>query len=397
MRFAVVLPWWGYALLFGGALVLAWLAYARVPIALTRATRLSLSGLRAVTLILLIAILLRPVVLVPPAAARNSLLPVLVDISRSMRLTDGDGVSRLDRARAIVRELQAQVADEYRIELLTFGEALAPGNVDEMAATARRSDLSGALADLADRHRRERVAGVIVLSDGGDTSPQERDAVGRMVSAPVLAVGMGRAATSRDHEVLNFTAGEPLLAGASIDLSVSATSAGFGTDPVELRISANGRPIEVRRVTPPADGAPIHEVFTVSPSPDAATVYSVEIPVADGELAGENNVRSVLVPAQTGRHKILIVEGAPGYEHTFLKRALGATEQYRLTMSNGKVTHCELKFGDSIVNLGESMEGWPARGLMAQIYVPDSDALFNQAVAAGATVVMPMTDLFLEK
>ena len=184
MRFAVVLPWWGYALLFGGALVLAWLAYARVPIALTRATRLSLSGLRAVTLILLIAILLRPVVLVPPAAARNSLLPVLVDISRSMRLTDGDGVSRLDRARAIVRDLQAQVADEYRIELLTFGEALAPGNVDEMAATARRSDLSGALADLADRHRRERVAGVIVLSDGGDTSPQERDAVVVLVRFP---------------------------------------------------------------------------------------------------------------------------------------------------------------------------------------------------------------------
>ena len=322
MRFAVVLPWWGYALLFGGALVLAWLAYARVPIALTRAMRLWLSGLRAVTLILLIAILLRPVVLVPPAAARNSLLPVLVDISRSMRLTDGDGRSRLDRAHGIVRDLQARLADEYQIELLTFGEALAPGNLDQMAATARRSDLSGALADLADRHRRERVAGVIVLSDGGDTSPQERDAAARMVAAPVLAVGMGRAEPSRDREVLNLTAGEPLLAGASIDLSVSATSAGFGTDPVELRISANGRPIEVRRVTPPADGAPIHEVFTVSPSPDAATVYSIEMPVANGELAAENNVRSVLVPAQTGRHKILIVEGAPGYEHTFLKRAL---------------------------------------------------------------------------
>ena len=322
MRFAVVLPWWGYPLLFGGALVLAWLAYARVAIALTRAVRLLLSGLRAVTLILLIAILLRPVVLVPPAAAHNSLLPVLVDISRSMRLTDGEGRSRLDRAREIVRDLQAQVADEYQIELLTFGEALAPGDVDQMAATARRSDLSGALADLADRHRRERVAAVIVLSDGGDTSPQDRDAVARMVDAPVLAVGMGRAETSRDREVLNLTAGEPLLAGASIDLSVSAISAGFGTDPVELRISANGRPIEVRRVTPPADGAPIHEVFTVSPSPDAATVYAIEIPAADGELAAENNVRSVLVPAQTGRRKILMVEGAPGYEHTFLKRAL---------------------------------------------------------------------------
>jgi PhnB protein len=78
----------------------------------------------------------------------------------------------------------------------------------------------------------------------------------------------------------------------------------------------------------------------------------------------------------------------------FLKGALGAVEQYRLTMSSGKVAHCELKLGDSIVNVGESMEGWPARGLVAQIYVENSDSLFERAVAAGATVIMPMTDMF---
>jgi PhnB protein len=78
----------------------------------------------------------------------------------------------------------------------------------------------------------------------------------------------------------------------------------------------------------------------------------------------------------------------------FLKKALGATETYRLMTSNGKIAHCELRIGDSVVNLGESMEGWPAHGLVAQIYVEDSDLLFNQAVEAGATVMMPMTDMF---
>ena len=78
----------------------------------------------------------------------------------------------------------------------------------------------------------------------------------------------------------------------------------------------------------------------------------------------------------------------------FLKKALGATERYRLVMSNGKITHCELRIGDSVLNVGESMEGWPARGLVAQLYVDDSDALFRRAVDAGATVIMPMTDTF---
>ena len=321
MQFAVLLPWWGYALAFAGALGLAWLAYTRIPTPLSSGTRALLVGLRALTLLLLVAILLRPVRVVPPSAANNSLLPILVDVSRSMRLTDGEGPSRIERAQAIVRDLQARLSTEYRLELLTFGDALAPGDVEKLAATARRSDLSGAIADLADRHRDHQLGGVIVISDGGDTAAQEGDPV-RSVGVPLIAVGVGDPVAARDREIVNLTAGEPLLAGASIDLSVSASSAGFGTDPVEIRVSANGRPVDVRRVTPQGEGAPIHEVFTVSPDPAVATVYTVEIPFAEGELARENNRRSVLVPPQAGRRKILIVEGAPGYEHTFLKRAL---------------------------------------------------------------------------
>ena len=324
MRFAVVLPWWGYLLAFVAAIILAWLAYARVPVRLTASSRATLTTLRAVTLILLIAILLRPVVMVPPAAANNSVLPVLVDVSRSMRLTDEDGATaRIDRATAIVRDLQSRLSAEYRIELLSFGESLAAvPNVDGVAATARRSDLSGAIADLAERYQRTRVAGVIVLSDGGDTAPQEAESIASL-GAPIIGVGIGDTGAGKDREVVNLTAGEPLLPGASIDLSVSATTAGFGTEPVELRVTANGRPVDTRRVTPSSDGAPIHAVFTVSPDPDVATVYSVEIPAAADELAAENNLRSVLVAPQTGRRKVLILEGAPGYEHTCLKRALG--------------------------------------------------------------------------
>lgn len=342
MRFAVVWPWWGYALAFGAALVLGWIAYARSPIKLQAGHRFGLSALRALTLSLLIAILLRPIVMVPPAAAKNSLVPVLVDISRSMRLLDPstalraglDGRSRLESAQAIVRDLQKQLGQDYRLELLTFGETLtAAADVDRLAATARRSDLSGAIADLAERYPpslagsrasdggQARMAGVIVLSDGGDTAATE-ERLGRAIDAPVFTVGIGSSDAPRDREVVNLTAGEPLLPGASIDVSVSAASHGFGKEPVELRLSANGRPIEVRRVTPSTEGAPVHAVFTVSPETGVPTVYTVQIPDAAGEVATENNSRSVLVAAQTGRRRLLVMEGAPGFDHTFLKRAL---------------------------------------------------------------------------
>lgn len=100
------------------------------------------------------------------------------------------------------------------------------------------------------------------------------------------------------------------------------------------------------------------------------------------------------IPA--GFHTItpnIIVDDAAGAV-AFLKKALGASENYRLTLADGAITHCELRLGDSVLNVGNSMEGWPARGLVAQIFVQDADALFKRAIDAGASEIMPMTDMF---
>jgi PhnB protein len=78
----------------------------------------------------------------------------------------------------------------------------------------------------------------------------------------------------------------------------------------------------------------------------------------------------------------------------FYKRAFEAEEIMRLTMPDGTVVHCELKFGDSRVNLGQAMEGWPEHTLLAQLFVADSDAVFKRAIDAGCTVSSPMTDMF---
>lgn len=79
---------------------------------------------------------------------------------------------------------------------------------------------------------------------------------------------------------------------------------------------------------------------------------------------------------------------------SFYKRAFGAEEILRLSIPDGKVTHCELKFGDSRLNLGESMEGRPEHTLLARIFVADSDVVVAQAVEADAEVFSPMTDMF---
>jgi uncharacterized membrane protein len=323
MRFAVALPWWGYALVFGLAVALAWAAYARIGVPMSRARWTVLVALRAATLVLVAAALLRPVQVIPSTSTADRTLPILVDVSRSMRLADEGSAPRIDRARSLAADLTARLGAVYKVEVLTFGETLERASSDQLEATARLSDLTGALAATAERYRQTRLAGVVVLSDGGETSHEPIDA-GRLPSGPVFTVGVGSTDAPRDRELVNLTAGEAILPAAAIDLSVSAVSHGYGTAPLEMRLSANGRPVDVRRVSPVADGAPVHQVFTVSPSADSATLYTVEIPPADGELAAENNRRSILVEPPTARRTILVVEGAPGFEHTFLKRALAS-------------------------------------------------------------------------
>jgi uncharacterized membrane protein len=320
MRFAVALPWWGYVLAFASAVALGWLSYARVAVTMSARDRAILVGIRSIVLLVIVICLLRPVTYVQAAGARDSLVAILVDVSRSMRLDD-KGAPRIERARTMATSLLGEIGKDYRTELLTFGESLGRATPAQLSADARRSDLSGALAALAERYRGQRLAGVVVLSDGGDTATQEAG-TSKALGVPVFAIGVGDPSIARDREVINLTAGDPLLSDSSVDLSVSVTSSGFGATPFPVRLTENGRPIETRQVTPTADGAPMHELFTVSPSPDRATVYGVEIPGDARELVSENNTRRVLVPPQGRRRRILVVEGAPGFEHTFLKRAL---------------------------------------------------------------------------
>ena len=110
MRFAVALPWWGYVLAFAAALACAWWAYARVAVALTRGQRALLTGLRALTLLLL-------VVCPAAAGARSCRRPARAtascrswSMSRAACASPMPAAPRIERARALARELQQRSA-----------------------------------------------------------------------------------------------------------------------------------------------------------------------------------------------------------------------------------------------------------------------------------------------
>jgi uncharacterized membrane protein len=319
VTFANPLPWWALCLVVAAAAGVAWQAYRGFPAG--NPARYVLTGLRFLTLLLIVIVLMRPVVRGTAADARDAVVAVLVDVSRSMAIEDQPGARRIDTARRVLTEgLLPSLQNKVQVELLAFGESTLPVAPDALSATARQSDLSGAIGAVRERYRGRPLAGIILLSDGGDTGTASIDA-NLADAVAVYPIGIGSPSLRRDREVVSVTAADAVLDDSRVELAVSAVSHGRGTDPFDLRLLENGRVIEVRRATPAADGTPVRELFQVAPGRGGPTVYTVEIPAAADELVPENNSRSTLVQPPTRPRRVLLVEGAPGFEHSFLKRA----------------------------------------------------------------------------
>jgi PhnB protein len=95
----------------------------------------------------------------------------------------------------------------------------------------------------------------------------------------------------------------------------------------------------------------------------------------------------------------LIVRGA-AKAIDFYQRAFGAVELFRLDSPDGTLGHAEIRIGNSPIMLADGMGGYPdpltlgGSSVSFMLYVPDVDAAFARAIAAGATVKRPVADQF---
>ncbi len=109
-------------------------------------------------------------------------------------------------------------------------------------------------------------------------------------------------------------------------------------------------------------------------------------------------------PIPEGYHTVtpyLIVRNA-ARAIEFYKKAFGATELMRMAEPSGRIGHAEIRIGDSPIMLADevpemgfrSPESFGGSPVSILLYVEEVDAVFNQAVAAGAKVQRPVADQF---
>jgi PhnB protein len=78
----------------------------------------------------------------------------------------------------------------------------------------------------------------------------------------------------------------------------------------------------------------------------------------------------------------------------FLQQAFNAQVTFEMKDADGNVRHAELRVGDSMLMLGQARDEWTSRPMSFYLYVPDADAAYKSAVAAGGKSLQEPTTQF---
>jgi PhnB protein len=117
-----------------------------------------------------------------------------------------------------------------------------------------------------------------------------------------------------------------------------------------------------------------------------------------------NRKSKKVLPIPKGFHTVTpyltVNNGSEAVE--FYKRAFGAKELLRHSTADGKILNAQLKIGDSMVLLSDEFPGAETRSpaslgtstVTMHIYTKDVNKLWEQAIAAGARIVMPLNNQF---
>jgi uncharacterized membrane protein len=303
--------------------------------------RAVLVGLRLVALAAILVALARPVLVVRASVPQQNFVGVLLDDSRSMRISDGDGGA--PRSAAVGRAfgtpqsplLQA-LSDRYLVRLFRFSStADRVQNGSELTFAGTASRVGEGLRRARDELAGLPLAGLVVVTDGADTTGDsladtllalKADAV------PVFTVGVGRDTLARDIQISRIVTPRAVLKGTSLVVDVTVAHRGFAGAKLPVNVESDGRILGSEEVTLPADGEPATVRLRFTADMPGAHVFRFRVPPQSGEAIAENNARDALMEVEDRREKILYFEGEPRFEVKFIRRAVEEDQNLQVTV-----------------------------------------------------------------
>ncbi|MCC6669447.1 MAG: hypothetical protein IT458_00180 [Planctomycetes bacterium] len=345
-----------------GALWLIAAIYRRETREFSLSRRLVLIGLRAVAILVALAVFLEPSLIAVKRDVRKGHLIVLVDRSQSMASKDpfrraesgpyAEGwrevgiaapgaASRLDLARAALfgdgGRLLRELAQKNELRLYGFGGGIEPIAADADPATlpadGRSTDLGAALRGALERSRDAGVAGLVLLSDGRrNQGAPGAEAARVLVQRKVprtLVLPVGDPAQTESLALGRIEAPEKVFQRDPFRVRAQVLAQGLDAPVaraklVEVAKDGTTRAVETKEVTlAQGRGEAWFEFAELSAEDPGTRTYAVELEPLGGEtFVPERHRRETRLDVLADQIRVLLVAGSPKFEFRTLQTFL---------------------------------------------------------------------------
>lgn len=350
-----VAPAWVWNLILA-LLVLSWVVWIYRRENTTPRKRIVLATLRVTLFALLLAMLNRPMLGLVQSRGEPSVLPILIDDSSSMQVSDvADGAkphSRLDAARDLLTSSDARLLRElsktHTLRLFRFSSSPSPlptitpdgpatdavAAIGKLTPAGQGTQVARSVKQVAEELQGQHVAGLVVLTDGRDVPAGNwsRDIEFlRGAGMRVYAVPVGSDKRLRNIAIERATAQEVVFQGdlASIHVQLSAT----GVEPgervhIDLKDAKTGRVLKReeskdagRTLTVQADGSIETDLVFRAEQVGPQDVL-VDVAPLDGELTTDDNSRRLQLSVLDAKVNLLYIDGYPRWEYRYLRNQM---------------------------------------------------------------------------
>jgi uncharacterized membrane protein len=295
--------------------------------------RVAIGVLRAVVLLLALALLFQPTLRFRQLKAAPARLAIVVDGSASM--SRGEGESRLAAVRELIEGARSEIealAQRYRIAWYRFADELEVVPVAERATEAvagsAGTDIRGALASLVETEAAEPLIGAILVSDGGDTeigAVSEPDAElgwATELEVPINTVALTGTGRRKDVSISAAQVDPFAFSRSETPIAISVKSTGFDDQQVEVTLKQDGSVMQRRQVD--LVGGEGKLTFTALPSRLGRHVLTLSVPARVGDEVPENNTAHIVFHVIRDKFRILHVAGHPSWDQRFLRQFLSS-------------------------------------------------------------------------
>jgi len=303
--------------------------------------RLGMIALRTALVLTLILIFYQPAFLEERVAVHKNTVVVVADSSESMGLPHGP-TTRIELERKLLERMAPWLdglRDGHELAFYGLGDHLTdlPDLAadddqvrDAVNATASQTHIVQALGELRDRYRNQELGGVLLLTDGIDTSADGRratlgldtQAVLRDLDAPIYSFTNAGDDAIKDMSVShvaynNFAF---LLNATSLDATIEVHGYDQGTVPVHL--TENGQLVATQEVllSPLEHTYKVH--FDFVPKKLGKQVFGVEAGRRPDEIYAKNNLDQVIINIVRDKIRVVQIVGQPSWDERYLRNLL---------------------------------------------------------------------------